>query len=82
MTQFFAAISLILAGGVVSLVAARHHLFSRAAAALLISAGCVWGLVDAVAALTGSVTHAASFQYLNLFFWLLRWMPCPRFFWR
>jgi hydrogenase-4 component B len=68
MTQFFAAISLILAGGVVSLVTARHHLFSRAAAALLISAGCVWGLVDSVAALTGSVTHAASFQYLNLFF--------------
>ena len=68
MTQFFAAVSLILAGGVVSLVTARHHLFSRAGAALLISAGCLWGLVDAVAALTGSVTHTASFQYLNLFF--------------
>ncbi len=68
MSHFFAAISLILAGGLVSLVFARHHLFSRAGATLLITAGCVWGLVDAVAALTGSVTHAASFQYLNLFF--------------
>ncbi|MDT8379804.1 MAG: proton-conducting transporter membrane subunit [Desulfotignum sp.] len=68
MTHFFAAVSLILAGGVVSLVSAGHQLFSRACAALLISAGCVWGLVDAVAALTGSVTHTASFQYLNLFF--------------
>ncbi|MEX1298715.1 MAG: proton-conducting transporter membrane subunit [Desulfotignum sp.] len=68
MTHFFAAISLILAGGVISLVFARHHLFSRASSVLLISLGCVWGLVDAVAALTGSVTHAASFQYLNLFF--------------
>ena len=68
MTHFFAAVSLILAGGVVSLVSVRHQLFSRACAALLISAGCVWGLLDAVAALTGSVTHTASFQYLNLFF--------------
>jgi hydrogenase-4 component B len=68
MSHFFAAISLILAGGVISLVFVRHHLFSRASAVMLISAGCVWGLVDAVAALTGSVTHAASFQYLNLFF--------------
>jgi len=68
MSHFFAAISLILAGGVISLVIARHHLFSRAVAALFISAGCVWGLVDAVSALTGAVTHTASFQYLNLFF--------------
>ncbi|MFO7989270.1 MAG: proton-conducting transporter membrane subunit [Thermodesulfobacteriota bacterium] len=68
MIHFFVAISLILAGGVLSLMTARHHLFSRAGAVILISAGCVWGLVDAVAALTGSVTHTASFQYLNLFF--------------
>jgi hydrogenase-4 component B len=68
MSHFFAAISLILAGGVVSLVFVRHQLFSRAAAAILISAGCLWGLVDAGSALTGSVTASASFQYLNLFF--------------
>jgi hydrogenase-4 component B len=68
MSHFFAAISLILAGGVVSLVFARHHLFSRAGAAILISAGCMWGLVTAGTALTGSVTASASFQYLNLFF--------------
>ncbi len=68
MSHFFAAISLILAGGVVSLVFARQHVFSRAAAAILISAGCAWGLVDTVIKLTGSVTHSAAFQYLNLFF--------------
>jgi hydrogenase-4 component B len=68
MSYFFAAISLILAGGVLSLVLARHHMFSRAVSAILISAGCVWGLVDAVAKLSGSVIHSASFAYLNLFF--------------
>ncbi|HKK99761.1 MAG TPA: proton-conducting transporter membrane subunit [Desulfotignum sp.] len=68
MSHFFAAICLILAGGAISLVFARHNLFSRAAAAILISAGCVWGLVDAVIKLTGSVIHSAAFQYLNLFF--------------
>jgi hydrogenase-4 component B len=68
MSHFFAAIMLILSGGLFSLVFARHKVLSRAAAAILITAGCGLGLLDAVATLTGSVTHSAAFQYLNLFF--------------
>jgi hydrogenase-4 component B len=67
MSQFFGAVVLILSGGFLSLIFARHAVFSRATATILISAGCLWGLVDAVIKLTGSVTQSVSFQYLNIF---------------
>ncbi|MCA1786802.1 MAG: hydrogenase, partial [Desulfobacteraceae bacterium] len=67
MSQFFGAVVLILSGGFLSLIFARHGVLSRASATILISVGCLWGLVDAVIKLTGSVTQSASFQYLNIF---------------
>ncbi len=67
MSQFFAAIAVILTGGILSLLSARRQALSRMLGAVFIGAGCLWGLIDAVTQLAGPVARTASFHYLNRF---------------
>jgi len=67
MNPFFVSILLILFGGFSSLVLTRQALLARTAAVLLICAGCLWGLIDAVTLLLEAAGRAASFQFMNVF---------------
>jgi hydrogenase-4 component B len=67
MSQFFVSILLILLGGLVSLVFVRQVKLAKITTILLLSAGCLLGLIDAVTKLLHSGGDAASFQYLNVF---------------
>ncbi len=67
MSPFFVSILLILFGGCLSLVLARQVKFTKIITVLSISAGCLWGLIDAVTKLMQSGSDAASFKYLNVF---------------
>lgn len=67
MSQFFISILIILLGGILSLVLVRQDKFMRIMAVFLLSAGCFWGLIDAVTKLMNYGSTAASFSYLNAF---------------
>lgn len=67
MSQFFISILIILSGGLFSLVLVRQAKLARIITVFLLSVGCFWGLIDAVAKLMQSGSYAASFKYLNIF---------------
>ena len=67
MGQFFLSILIILFGGFLSLVLARHVKLMRFAAVFLLSTGCFLGLMDAVIKLIQPGIAGASFKYLNVF---------------
>ena len=68
MSQFFTSILIILSGGFLSLVLARQFKLMKILAVFLLSAGCFWGLIDAVTKLLHSGSEAVSFKYLNIFY--------------
>ena len=68
MCQFFSSIFIILLGGFLSLVFARHKKFSKGIAVFFLSGGCLFGLLDAVSKLLNPAEASASFRYLDLFF--------------
>ncbi len=67
MSQFFISILIILFGGLFSLVLARQFNLMKTVAVFLLSAGCFWGLIDAVSKLMQAGSSAASFKYLSVF---------------
>ncbi|WP_300459025.1 proton-conducting transporter membrane subunit [Desulfobacula sp.] len=67
MSQFFTAILIIILGGSISLVLARQVRLMRIIAVFLLSAGCFWGLFNALTNLIQSGSDTASFTYLNVF---------------
>lgn len=67
MDQFFVSILIILFGGFLSLVLAGQAKLMRFLAVFLLSAGCLWGGIDAVTKLIHPGNVVASFDYLNAF---------------
>ncbi|MCK5163640.1 MAG: hydrogenase [Desulfobacula sp.] len=67
MSQFFMSILIIVFGGFLSLILARQFKLMKMVAVFSLSAGCFWGLFDAVTKLMQSGSDAASFKYLNVF---------------
>lgn len=68
MSQFFISILIILSGGFLSILLARHlNKSAKLITVFLVCAGCLWGLTDAVTKLFQSGTCVASFGYLNVF---------------
>ena len=67
MCQFFNSTLIILLGGVLSLVLARHKTLSKGIAVLLLSGGSLLGLVDSTGKLLNSAEFSAAFKYLDLF---------------
>jgi len=68
MNQFFISILIILSGGFLSILLARHlNKSAKLITLFLMCAGCVWGLTDAVTKLFQSGTYVASYRYLNVF---------------
>jgi hydrogenase-4 component B len=67
MSHFFVSILLILFGGLLSLFLVRQAKLARITRVFFLSAGCFWGLIDAVANLMQAGHAAASFKYLNGF---------------
>jgi len=65
MTGFFAAIVVVFCGGVLPLFLWRHFTAMKMVGALTMGAGCLIGLVAAVAQLSHSGAAAAGFKYLN-----------------
>jgi hydrogenase-4 component B len=58
---------MIVLGGGFSLVLARQGKLLKIIPVLLVSAGCLWGMVDAATKLCHPAPMTASFQYLNIF---------------
>jgi len=67
MSQFFVSILIILFGGLSSLVLIQQGKLAKITTVSLLSAGCLWGGVDAVTKLVGTVSGVASFKFLNVF---------------
>ncbi|MCD4742417.1 MAG: hydrogenase [Desulfobacteraceae bacterium] len=67
MSQFFMSILIIISGGFLSLIFAKQFKLLKFLAVLLLSIGCLTGLVDVVTKLLQSGTSFASFKYLNIF---------------
>ncbi|MCP4022269.1 MAG: hydrogenase, partial [Desulfobacteraceae bacterium] len=67
MSHFFISILIILSGGFLPLIFARQAKFAKATSVLLLSVGCLWGLIDAWTKLMQSASETASFEYLNIF---------------
>ena len=80
MTLFFAALALVLAGGVLPLLLRRQHFWLRAAGVAGITIGATLGCVDAVLALLNETTRAVSLPYLQLFKLTFRMDPLSAFF--
>ena len=64
---FFMAILIVVSGGCLSLVFARQAKLMKITAVLLLSLGCLLGLVDAGSKLMHSSNYGADFQYLKVF---------------
>ncbi|PIE62681.1 MAG: hydrogenase [Desulfobacter postgatei] len=67
MCHFFNSTFIILLGGALSLVLARHKPLSKGIAVLLLSTGSLLGLIDSVGKLLNPIEASAAFTYLNLF---------------
>ncbi|CCK80109.1 proton-conducting transporter transmembrane domain-containing protein [Desulfobacula toluolica] len=68
MSQFFISIMMILFGGFFSLVFAQHSKSTKIITVVLLSAGCLSGVITAVAQLMGTGSDmVAFFEYLNGF---------------
>lgn len=67
MNHFFAALALILAGGVLPLLLGRRLPVIKTAGVLGIAAGCLWGVIHAMKLLWGGGAQVASYQYLHSF---------------
>lgn len=67
MNQFFLSVLIILSGGCLSLIFARQFKFSKILAVVLLSGGCLYGLIDSAAKLLGAQTVAVSMDYLRFF---------------
>ncbi len=67
MGQFFISILIILFGGFFSLVLVRQAKLMKIITVFFLSAGCLWGLMDAVLKLNQPGIAGASFKYLNVF---------------
>jgi len=67
MSQFFTSVLIVLIGGFLSLVLARQAKLSKIISVFSLSAGCLWGLVDAVTKLSQSTVVSETFLYLNAF---------------
>ncbi len=67
MSPFFVSLLLILFGGFLSLVLVRQSKLAKFTSVFLLSAGCLWGLIDAVTKLMHSGGDTASFKFLNVF---------------
>nr|WP_320191992.1 proton-conducting transporter membrane subunit [uncultured Desulfobacter sp.] len=67
MCQFFNSTLIIVLGGFLSLVLARHKTLSKGTAVLLLSGGTLWGLIDSIGKLLNPVEASAAFKYLDLF---------------
>ncbi|WP_320045125.1 proton-conducting transporter membrane subunit [uncultured Desulfobacter sp.] len=67
MCQFFNSTLIIVLGGFLSLVLARHKMLSKGTAVLLLSGGTLWGLIDSTGKLLNPVEASAVFKYLDLF---------------
>jgi len=67
MCQFFNSALIIVLGGFLSLVLARHKMLSKGTAVLLLSAGALLGLIDSIGKLLNPVEASTAFKYLDLF---------------
>jgi hydrogenase-4 component B len=67
MCQFFNSTLIIVLGGFLSLVLARHKTLSKGTAVLLLSGGTLLGLIDSIGKLLNPVEASAAFKYLDLF---------------
>ena len=67
MDLFFLSLLLIVSGGILAPILNRHFTAMKGAAVVLISTGCLLGLVDAGIKLFYTGLHEASFTYLNAF---------------
>ena len=80
MNVFFMALALVLAGGVLPLLLGRNSLPVRIVGAAGIGVGSLVGCVDAVVALVGGSSSAASWTYLQAFELSFRATPLSSFF--
>lgn len=67
MCQFFNSTLIIVLGGFLSLVLARHKMISKGLAVLLLSGGTLLGLIDSIGKLLNPVEASAAFKYLDIF---------------
>ena len=67
MSLFFLAMLVITLGGFLSLVLVRQFSFMKIAVVLVLSAGCLLGLIDAGTKLIQPGNYTASFEYLKAF---------------
>jgi len=67
MSQFFAALGIILVGGVFPLLAGRQMKVIKATGAIGIAAGCLLGVIHAINAVWEGGVHTASYRYLHTF---------------
>ncbi len=80
MNVFFAALALILAGGVLPLVVGRRLLLLRVLGVAGIGLGSLLGCVDAVTSLLDGASQTTSFSYLNVLDLTFSMSPLSAFF--